>query len=128
MASRLSVGKKYDNFESLKEDLNLFEKETFVNLRNHDSHLLATLKSKNKFLNYKDELLYKDVTYICKHGGLYKSHRVITGERPKQMASHLAKFGSSDYNDNPHNPSEWTTTTEIYSLFNCSTDSHVKSC
>ena len=87
MASRLSVGKKYDNFESLKDDLNLFEKEAFVNLRSHDSHLLATFKSKGKFMNYKDELVYKNITYICKHGGVYKSHRVITGERPNQATN-----------------------------------------
>ena len=51
---------KYDNFESLENDLKLFEKEAFVNLRRHDTHLLATSKSKGKCMNYKDELVYKN--------------------------------------------------------------------
>ena len=87
MASRVSVGMKYDNFESLEDDLNLFEKEAFVNLRRHDTPLLATFKSKGKFINYKDEVVYKNITYICKHGGVYKSHKVITGERPNQATN-----------------------------------------
>ena len=32
MASRLSVGKKYDNFESMKENLNLFDQDTEIRL------------------------------------------------------------------------------------------------
>ena len=39
------------------------------------THLLATSKSKGKCMNYKDELVYKNITYICKHGGVYKSHK-----------------------------------------------------
>ena len=86
MTSRLKVGEKYENFESLQDDIDLFEKESFINLRKSDSLLLKTEKSRNKCLNYKDNLEYKRIAYICKHGGIYKPNKT-TCERPNQSTN-----------------------------------------
>ena len=69
-------GKSYSNFKSLDADIHLYELKEFVNLRKGNSHLLSTYKAKNSLIqHYKDELLYYDIEYVCKHGGEFRPHR-----------------------------------------------------
>ena len=86
MSSRINVGTQYENFESLQKEVTLYENENYVNLRKGDSHLLKTAKAKNICMDYKDDLIYKNVVYICKYGGSYRPHKT-TGERPNQMTN-----------------------------------------
>ena len=86
MSSRINVGDQYENFESLQKEVTLYENETYVNLRKSDSQLIKTAKARNMCMDHKDDLIYKHVVYICKHGGSYRSNKT-TGERPKQMTN-----------------------------------------
>ena len=83
MAFRIVVGKTYDDFAALEKEIKLYEKEAYVNIRKSDGHKIENMRKYNKCLHYKDSLVYKDITYSCKHSGEYKPNRT-TGERPNQ--------------------------------------------
>ena len=71
-----SIGKSYSNFKELEDEIALYEKQEFVNLRKVNGHLLTSVKARNKLIeHYKDDLKYYDIDYICKHSGNYRPHR-----------------------------------------------------
>ena len=80
MEEYLPVGKQFEDYKSLEAELEKLQKMTFTNLRKKDSHTLKSKKASGKCMEYKDELVYHDVQYVCKHYGTYRSNKK-TGER-----------------------------------------------
>ena len=90
-AFRIHIGKTYDTFAQLETDIKLLERELFVNIRKSDGHKIETQRKYNKCLNMKDELVYKDITFSCKHSGAYKAHKT-TGERASSSCKKKCPF------------------------------------
>ena len=81
MSARFSIGKKFNSYAILEEELKIFQKENFVNLRKSDSHKLETKKANGKCLNFNDDLIYYDVKFVCKHYGDIRTNKNKTGQR-----------------------------------------------
>ena len=94
MEGRYFVGKQYNNFKSLEDDLRKFEEENYINLRKRDSHTIKAKKKKGKCMQYKDELVFHDIQYICKHGGDYrpKTNHIRTSTTCKTNCPFTVKF------------------------------------
>ena len=85
-AARFSIGKKFNTYASLEEELTMFQKENFVNLRKTDGHKIETKKANGKCLNLNDDLIYCDIKFICKHYGDIRTNKTKTGQRSTKSA------------------------------------------
>lgn len=72
MTSRIEIGKTYSSFESLQDDITLFEQENFVNLCKSDSLFIKRSQFGETCVDYNGKLVYKKINFTCKYSGTYR--------------------------------------------------------
>ena len=81
-------GQAFSSYYELEQAVESFEKANFVILSKKDTRTIETAKKRCPKKNFKEELKYSEVKYICVHSGSYRQH-ITTGQRPQQRTQKI---------------------------------------
>ena len=69
MASIITVGKTFSDYQTLEREVEKFEKDNFVKLCKNDSRKIKAAAVRYPGREFEEELVYGELKYCCHYGG-----------------------------------------------------------